>query len=294
MADTLAANIAESTQELIAATIHQLPSKSPMINLVTQILIPKGHNSVEIPRWNATPTVQTPTEGDNLVVSSQFDMTSTTISPTIRAIKVILSDRAQYFSKDNLIADISKWLAMAQAEDIDDDLTAEFVNFGTGNDVGTTNTDLVLGVLRTARRMLQANTRANGGPAPDPLYLVVAPIPLEDLLTNLGAQGLVASTSPWIPAGLSQTIIQTYGVPQDKIVGVNMFWDGYIAENGSADLICGMFSKEALHLAISQDWKLKVYDESDVIGTILRSVADYEAGVGAYSLWGAQITADGA
>lgn len=294
MADTLVANIAETTQELIEATVRQLPSLAPMINLVTKIPIPKGKNVAQIPRWNSSPTVETPTEGDDLVNTSQFDLTSTTITPTLRAIKVRVSERAQYQSRDQLIASISEWLAMAKAEDIDDDLTAEFANFGTGNDVGTTNTDLVLAVLRQARRLLRANTRGNGGPAPMPVYLVLAEIPLEDLLTNVGLQGLVSSTSPWIPQGISQSIIQQYHIPQDKIVGVQMFADGYMTEDGSSDFICGMFSKRSMHIAISKEWDMRAFSESSFIGAILRCVADYNSGIGAYPLWGVQITADGA
>jgi len=292
--DTLAANIAESSQELIAATVAQLPGYSPMMSLVTRIPIQKGKTVAEIPRWNSSPNILTPTEGDDIVTSSQFDYTSTTITPTLRAVKVRISERAQYQSRDNLIASISRWLAMAEAEDIDDDLTAEFTNFGTGNDVGTTNTDLVLAVLRQARRLLQANTRANGGPAPQPIYLVLAEIPQEDLFTNIGLQGAVGSTNPWIPDGLSQQLILQYGVPQNVLVGVKMFHDSYMAENGSADFICAMFSKESMHVAISKEWDLKTFEESTFVGAILRAVADYNAGIGSYPLWGAQITADGA
>jgi hypothetical protein len=295
VADTLAANIAESTQELIAATVAQLPGFSPMVNLVTRIPIPKGRNVAEIPRWNSSPTILTPTEGDDIVTTSQFDYTSTTITPTLRAVKVRISERAQYHSRDNLIASVSRWLAMAEAEDIDDDLTAEFANFHTDNDVGTTNTDLTIAVMRTARRLLQAVTRANGGPAPAPLYYVLAPIPVEDLITNLGLQGAVANANPWIPEGLSQSLIEQYAIPNDMmIVGVKGFVDSYMAANGSGDFICGMFSKEALHLAISKEWDMKTFEESNFVGTILRAVADYNAGVGAYTHWGSQITADGA
>lgn len=296
MADTLATNVAETTQEIIAATIALIPQKAPMPNLVTRITIPKGHDRVEIPRVNSTPTVQTPTEGDELVTSSQFDLTSTTIQPTLRAIKVRVTERATYFSRDNVISLVSEQLSRIQAQDIDTDLTAEFANFGSGNDVGTTNTDLTVAVWLDAVNKLDSNTYANGGPAPMPRYGVLSPLVYRNLITDLGAQGTVpeatATGQQFIPAGISQDIIENYY--RMRLGGVPLFIDGYMTENGSSDFICGMFSKEALHLAISKDWDIKTYDESEWIGVTLRCVADYNSGVGAFPLWGVQITADGA
>lgn len=293
MSDTLTSNIAESVTELVTATIALMPQKAPMINLVTRKNIPKGFDRLEIPRVNSTSSVQTPTEGDELVASSQFDLTSTTIQPTHRALMVRVHERATYFSKDDVVRLVSEELSQTQAQDIDTDITAEFANFGTGNDVGTTNSDLTLATLRQARRLLLANTRANGGPAPAPIYCVIAPTPEENLFTNLGVQGVVTSTAPWIPSGMSEEMIQNYHIPQGQILGVQMFRDGYMTADTSSDFICGMFSKQALWLAISKDWDMKTFEVPNWIGIIIRCVADYNSGVGAYPLWGAQITADG-
>lgn len=293
MADTLAAQIAETENELIAATVAQLPQFAPMLNLVTRVAIPKGSASVEIPRETGTFTVVQPAEGDELVTTSQYDLTSTTITPTLRVIRVRISERATYHSRDDVVARVSAKLARHHAQDMDTDLTAEFGNFHTDNDVGTSNTPLTLAVLRTARRLLDSVTMANGGPAPDPRFCVLHPIPVEDLLTNLGVQGVVASTSPWIPEGLSQQFIQKYLVQGIGLVGVPIFWDGYMTEDGSGDFICAMFSKQALHIAISKDWQIRTFESDNWLGPVLRSRADYESGVGAYTHWGAQITADG-
>ena len=292
MADTLTANVAESVNEMIHATIKLVPHKVIMPNLVTKVTIEKGYDRVDIPRVNSTPTILNPTEGDELTVSSQFDLTSTTIQPTHRAVMVRLHERATYFSKENLIAVVSDWLAQAEGRDMDTDLTAEFANFGTGNDVGTTNTDLTIAVVRQSRRLLFANTIANGGPAPTPLYCVISPLVEENLYTNLGLQGVVGSTSPWIPQGMSQELIESYFV--DRILGVPLFRDGYMTEDASSDFICSMFSKESLMLAISKNWDMKTFEVPNWIGVILRAVADYNSGIRAFPLWGSQITADGA
>jgi hypothetical protein len=292
MPDTLAANVSELTQELIDATVMQMPQNAPLMNLVERIDIPDGHNAVEIPRANSTFSVQTPTEGDDLVNPVQFDLTSTTISPTLRAINVRISERARYFAKEDILKLVSRELARAQGQDVDTDISAEFSNFGVAG--GTTNTDLTIGTLRQARRQLQANTVANGGPAPDPIHTVLAPIPVENLLTNLGVQGAVASSNPWVPAGLSEQFIREYLVPGVNLVGVPIFWDGYLTEDGSGDFICAMYSKQALQLAMSRDWDMRQFEESEWIGVIIRAVADYNSGVGKYSNWGVAITADGA
>ena len=295
MADTLASNVAESYQAIIAATTMLMPQNAVMMNLVEKINIPKGHGSVQLPRVNgsALASVQTPTEGDEVTVTSQFDLTSTTITPTLRVIAYRVSGRAEYFSRDDVVKMLSEEISRAQGQDIDTDLLAEITNFATGNDVGTTNTDLTLAVLRQAHRLLQSNTVANGGPARAPHFCVISPVAQENLFTNLGLQGVVSSTSPWVPAGMSEELIRNYSIPQNMLVGVTMFWDGYMTENGSGDTLGGMFSRDALQLAMSKDWDLKVFDESNWVGPIIRCVADYNSGVGKYSGWGSQITCDG-
>ena len=296
MADTLAANVAETTQAIITATQELMPQKSVMMNLVERITIPKGHASVQIPRVNpaSLASVLLPTEGDEIVSTSQFDLTSTTISPTLRVISYRISGRAEYFGRDDVVKMVSNEISRAQAQDIDQDLLAEITNFHTSNDVGSSNTDITVAVLRTAVRLLQANPVSLGGPAEGPFNCVISPIANENLMTNLGLQGVVSSTSPWIPAGMSEDLIRNYMIPQNQIVGVTLFWDGYMTENGSGDTLGGMFSKQAIQLVMSKDWDLKVYDESNWIGPIIRCVADYDSGVGKYSAWGSQITCDGA
>ncbi len=296
MTDTLATNVAEITQELIDATVMQMPQVAPMMNLVERLDIPSGKNSVEIPRANSTFSVQTPTDGDELVNTSQFDLTSTTISPTLRAIHFRITDRAMRFSQEDVLKLVSQEMARAQGQDIDDDITAEFANVTAT--VGTTNTDITIADLRGARRQLMDVTVANGGPAPMPLVTVLAPIPVENLMTNLGLQATVTTTTgtgtQFITDGLSADFIRQYFVPGASIVGVPTFVDGYISEDSNNDDLGCMFSKQEFQLAMSKDWDMKTFEESNWIGTILRAVADYNSGIGKYNAWGVQIIADGA
>ena len=113
MADTLSTNLAETTTELVVSTLTLMPQMAPMLGLVRRQPIGKGHDRVEIPRVNSTFSVQTPTEGDELVTSSQFDLTSTTIQPTHRAIMIRVHERATYFSADDVIALVSKEIGRA-------------------------------------------------------------------------------------------------------------------------------------------------------------------------------------
>lgn len=292
MADTLSTNVAETTQELIAATLALLPQEAPMLSLVTRMSIPKGRDRIEVPRVNSTSAVQLPTEGDELVTSSQFDLTSTTLQPTHRAIMIRIHERATYFSRDDVVAMVSKELAQTQAQDIDTDLTAEFANFHTDNDVGATNTDLDFDIIQEARLKLVKVTRANGGPAPQPLYTVLAPIPEYDVFLDLGSLGLLGNN--YVVPGISAEIMANYHIPQNKLSGVQMFRDGYMTENGSNDFICAMFAKSSLHFAVSKDWDIKTFEVPNWIGTVIRSVADYNSGILGYTHHGAQITADGA
>lgn len=295
MTDTLSANIAESVTEMVTSAITLIPQMAPMPNIVTRRVIPKGHDRLELPRVNSTSSVQTPTEGDDLLLSSQFDLTSTTIQPTRRVVMVRIGARAAKFTKEDLIALVSEEMAQTQAQDMDTDLTAEFVNFTT-HTTGTTNVDLTLDVLRTSRRLLHSNTRsaAQGGPAPNPIHAVLAPIPEENLMTDLGFQGVTALADRIPNGSLSSEIIERFSIPGNIIAGVRLWRDGYMTEDGSSDFICAMYSERTLFLAISEDWDMKTFEVPNFDGVILRSIADYESGIGGYEPWGVAITADGA
>lgn len=303
MADTLSANVAESTTEIITATIELIPHKAVCPNLVVRKTIPKGFDRVEIPRVNSTSSVTQPTEGDELVVTSQFDLTSTTIQPTRRTIMVRVTDRTTQFSKDDIIAMISEEMAQTEAVDMDQDIMAEFANLtafsaSTTGIGGGTTVNLVLGDLRRARSILKNNSRANGGAAPGRLYGVIGAPQEEDLMVDLGALGLSVLTTanmtanPANMSGIPETIIREYGLPS-IVMGLNLFVDPNLPEDTNGDVTIGIFSEKALYLAVSKEWDLKTFEVPNWDGVILRAIADYNTGVGGYPNWGGSILVDG-
>lgn len=302
MADTLSANVAESTTEIITATIELIPHKAVCPNLVVRKTIPKGFDRVEIPRVNSTSTVQTPTEGDELVVTSQFDLTSTTIQPTRRTIMVRVTDRTTQFSKDDIIAMISEEMAQTEAVDMDQDIMAEFANLTAFSEAttgigGGTTVNLVLSDLRRARSILKNNSRANGGPAPGRLYGVIGAPQEEDLMVDFGAfgvSGLTLTSNPANMSGIPETILREYMIPQNMVYGLSLFVDPNLPEDANGDSTIGIFSEKALYLAVSKDWDLKTFEVPNWDGIILRAIADYNTGVGGYPNWGGRILVDGA
>lgn len=294
MADTLSSNVEASYSEIIERTIAQMPQSAPMLSLARKVIIPKGHNEAKIPRISSVSTVQTPSEGSELSTFSRFTLTSATITPSFRAIQVRVHIRAQNYAREDLVRLISSEIALSQGQDIDTDLTGEFGNWHTENDIGTSNTDLTIAALRTARRTLQSVPRSKGGPPRGDIVAVLAPIPAEDVVTDLGARGVAASGSPWIPHGLSEQLIRRFMISEIPLMGASVFVDGYMSQDGSGDYICSMFGREALAWACSLDWTLQVFSEANWPGVILRSLADYDAGIAGYPHHGCQITADGA
>lgn len=290
--DSTSANFAELTQEIIGATIALMPEEAPMIPLVTRLPIGKGHDRYQMPRVNTGAfDIQLPTEGDELVASNQFDLTSSTLQPTKRAILLRWTDRAEYFSRDDVVSLISHQLAQTQAQDIDQDLTAEFANFHTDNDVGTTNVDLDFDIIDLAYFLLTDVDYENGGPPNGPFYCVLSPRAYYDVRLDLGVAGLLGNN--YVVPGMSQEMMQNYYIPQNRLSGVSLFRDGYMTEDGSGDYICAMFVKNALHFGVSQDWDMRTFEVPSFIGTIIRSVADYNSGLLGFTHHGAQITADG-
>ena len=292
MADTLSANISSSYTAMIERTIAQMPQTAPMLSLARKLIVPKGSNSAQIPRVASVSTVQTPNESSELSTTSRFTLASNTISPTFRAIQVRIHVRALNYSQDDLIRLVSDEMALSQGQDIDTDLTGEFANWHTDNDIGATGETLTLAKLRTARRVLQTVPRSKGGPPRGDIVTVLSPVVAEHLLEDLGAGG-VGSGSNWIPAGISEQLIRRFHVSEIPLMGTAVFVDGYMGVDGSGDYICSMFGTEALVWACSMEWDMRVFEEAEWPGVTLRSLADYNAGIAGFQHHGCQITADG-
>lgn len=292
MPDTLSTHIEASSDEIIERTIAQMPQSAPMLSLARKVMIPKGSNRAELPRVTSVSAVQTPAEGEELTTRSRFTLSSETITPTFRAIQVRLHVRAINYSHDDLVRLVAAEMALSQGQDIDTDLLGEFANWHADNDVGTTNTSLTIAELRKARRILQSVPRAKGGPPRGDVVTVLAPLVAEQVLTELGASG-VGGGSQYIPLGVSEQMIRRFHVSEIPLMGASVFVDGYMATDGSGDYICSMFGRDTLVWACSMEWEISIFEESEWPGKIIRSVADYEAGIGGYKHHGCQITADG-
>ena len=292
MADTLSTNISASFGPMIERTIAQMPQSAPMLSLARKLIVPKGSNTAQIPRVESVSSVQTPDEGDELTEASRFTLTSQTITPALRAIRVRVHIRAINYSQEELVRLVSDEMALTQGQDIDTDLTGEFGNWHTDNDIGSSGAKLTLAKLREARRVLQTVTRPNGGPPRGDIVTVLSPVVAEHVLEDLGASG-VGSGSNWIPAGISEQLIRRFHVSEIPLMGTAVFVDGYMAADGSGDYICSMFGTEALVWACSMDWEMKVFEDAAWPGVTIRSLADYDAGIAGFTHHGCQITADG-
>ena len=188
MADTLTTNISASYAAMVERTIAQMPQSAPMLSLARKLIVPKGSNSAQIPRVSSVSSVQTPGEGDELSTTSRFTLASNTISPTFRAIYVRIHVRAINYSQDDLVRLVSDEMALSQGQDIDTDLTGEFANWHTDNDVGVSGEQLTLAKLREARRILQSVKRSKGGPPRGDVVTVLSPVVAEHVLEDMGSE----------------------------------------------------------------------------------------------------------
>ena len=185
MADTLSTNISASYNAMVERTIAQMPQSAPMLSLARKMIVPKGANSAQIPRVSSVSSVQTPAEGQELSTTSRFTLASSTISPTFRAIYVRIHIRAINYSQEDLVKLVSDEMALSQGQDIDTDLTGEFANWHTDNDLGATGKKLTLKLLRNARRTLQTVPRSKGGPPRGRPIVNVLRIDGEEQITTM-------------------------------------------------------------------------------------------------------------
>ena len=272
--ETTSSTISELYTEIVAEALFVASEQSIMRNLVRNYTIAGGGKSVEVPIYAnvSASAVNEATDLSNTAVNP----TSVTITASEVGIMTTLTDLARNSASRNVAGDIGRLFGEAIARKIDADLSALFTGFSTERAGGAGNELTVQDVFEAVADLRTAN-------APAPYYGVFHPKQIFNVKKSLTNTFVGRDTE------LSNEAMRTGFV--GTIAGVQIFESSNISVDGSDDSIGGVFSQDALALAMMQDLKIESQRDASLRADEIVATAVY--GVGEiHDTYGVKLTAD--
>ena len=272
--ETTSSTVSELYTEIIQEALFVASEQSLMRGLVKNYTIAGGGKSVEVPIYANVSAA---------AVNEATDLSNTAINPTsvsITAAEVgimtTLTDLARNSASRNVAADIGRLFGEAIATKIDTDLTALFTGFSTEKGPGA-------GSELTVQDLFEVAAELKTNKAPGPYYGVFHPKQIFNVKKSLTNTFVGRDTE------LSNEAMRTGFV--GNIAGIQIFETSNISVDGSDDSIAGVFSQDALALAMMQD--LKIESQRDASLRADEIVATAVFGVGElHDSYGVKLTAD--
>jgi N4-gp56 family major capsid protein len=274
--ETTSTTLSELYTEIVAEALFVASEQSIMRNLVRNYTIIGGGKSVEVPIYGAisAAAVGEATDLSNTAVNP----TSVTITASEVGVMTTLTDLARNSASRNVAGDIGRLFGEAIARKMDADLSALFTGFSTEKGGGA-------GVELTIQDLFEAGTELRSANAPGPYYGVFHPkqiFNVKKALTNTFAG------SANIPDLGNEALRSGY---VGQIAGIQIFESSNVAVDASDDSIGGVFSMDALGLAMMQDLKIEAQRDASMRADEIVATAVY--GVGElHDTYGVKLTAD--
>ena len=272
--ETTSSTISELYTEIVAEALFVASEQSIMRGLVRNYTIAGGGKSVEVPIYSTVSAA---------AVSEASDLSNTAVNPssvTITASEIgvmtTLTDLARNSASRNVAADIGRLFGEGIATKIDSDLAALFSGFSTEKGPGA-------GSELTVQDLFECAAELKTNKAPGPYYGVFHPKQIFNVKKSLTNTFVGRDTE------LSNEAMRTGFV--GTVAGIQLFESSNISVDGSDDSIGGVFSQDALGLAMMQD--LKIESQRDASLRADEIVATAVFGVGElHDSYGVKLTAD--
>ena len=272
--ETTSSTISELYTEIVAEALFVASEQSIMRNLVRNYTIAGGGKSVEVPIYAnvSASAVNEATDLSNTAVNP----TSVTITASEVGIMTTLTDLARNSASRNVAADIGRLFGEGIATKIDSDLVALFSGFSTEKGPGA-------GSELTVQDLFECAAELKTNKAPGPYYGVFHPKQIFNVKKSLTNTFVGRDTE------LSNEAMRSGFV--GTIAGVQIFESSNISVDGSDDSIGGVFSQDALALAMMQDLKIESQRDASLRADEIVATAVY--GVGElHDTYGVKLTAD--
>jgi hypothetical protein len=189
-----------------------------------------------------------------------------------------LTDLARNSASRNVAGDIGRLFGEAIARKMDADLSALFTGFSTEKGGGA-------GQELTIQDLFEAGTELRTNNAPGPYYGVFHPKQIFNVKKSLTNTFAGSANIP----DLGNEAMRAGFVGQ--IAGIQIFESSNITVDGSGDSIGGVFSQDALGVAMMQDLKIESQRDASLRADEIVATAVY--GVGElHDSYGVKLTAD--
>ena len=272
--ETTSSTISELYTEIVAEALFVANEQSIMRNLVKNYTIVGGGKSVEVPIYSAVSAsaVAEATDLSNTAVNPS----SVTITASEVGIMTTLTDLARNSASRNVAGDIGRLFGEAIAKKIDSDLCALFTGFSTQKGGGA-------GQELTIQDLFEAGTELRTNNAPQAYYGVFHPKQIFNVKKSLTNTFVGRDTE------LSNEAMRSGFV--GSIAGIQIFESSNVSVDGSDDSIGGVFSQDALGLAMMQDLKIESQRDAslradEIVATAVYGVAEL------HDSYGVKLTAD--
>ena len=274
--ETTSTTISELYTEIVAEALFVASEQSIMRNLVRNYTIVGGGKSVEVPIY-ATVSASAVAEATDLS-NTAVNPSSVTITASEVGIMTTLTDLARNSASRNVAGDIGRLFGEAIAKKMDSDLSALFTGFSTEKGGGA-------GQELTIQDLFEASAELRTANAPAPYYGVFHPKQIFNVKKSLTNTFAGSSNIP----DLGNEAMRTGFV--GTIAGVQIFESSNITVDGSGDSIGGVFSQDALGVAMMQDLKIESQRDASLRADEIVATAVY--GVGElHDSYGVKLTAD--
>ena len=272
--ETTSSTISELYTEIVAEALFVASEQSIMRNLVRNYTIAGGGKSVEVPIY-ATVSDGAVSEASELS-NTAVNPTSVTITASEVGIMTTLTDLARNSAGRNVAGDIGRLFGEAIARKVDADLSALFTGFSTERGPGA-------GSELTVQDLFEASADLRTANAPAPYYGVFHPKQIFNVKKSLTNTFVGRDTE------LSNEAMRSGFV--GNIAGIQIFESSNITVDGSDDSIGGVFSQDALALAMMQDLKLETQRDAslradEIVATAVYGVSEI------HDSYGVKLTAD--
>ena len=272
--ETTSSTISELYTEIVAEALFVAQEQSIMRGLVRNYTIAGGGKSVEVPIYAnvSAAAVNEATDLSNTAVNP----TSVTITAAEVGIMTTLTDLARNSASRNVAGDIGRLFGEAIAKKMDSDLSALFSGFSTERGGGAGNELTIQDLFEASADLRTAN-------APAPYYGVFHPKQIFNVKKSLTNTFVGRDTE------LSNEAMRSGFV--GSIAGIQIFESSNISVDGSDDSIGGVFSQDALGVAMMQDLKIESQRDASLRADEIVATAVY--GVGElHDSYGVKLTAD--
>jgi N4-gp56 family major capsid protein len=247
---------------LVAEAMFVASETSIMRGLVRNFTMPLRSGKVlQVPKY-PTLTAAAVSESADLA-NTEVATAKSDLTVAENGIMTTLTDLARDASESDTVQDLGKLFGEAISKKMDRDLTALFSGFS--NSVGNDGDDLTIALLS------QAATKLKAAGVPGPYYGVFNPEQTHALKSTL------TNTFVNPNAGILQNEAMREGYI-GRIVGIDIFETSNVVEDSATAYSGGVFSRDALGLAMMRDINIETQRDASLRGTELVATAVYATG----------------